>query len=104
MTRQRRLEVRPGLLAWVALVSLGLAGVTRGNTITISPSSVGTVSSDILGNINFFNVLAPVFGEAVHPGSGLFSTSGLVFDLSFIPQSTVITSTDLHHECEWRPK
>ncbi len=91
MTRRRRLDVRLGSLVWVTLVSLGLAGVTRGNTVIIAPSSEITVTTDFFGNVTSFNGLQSVFGPT--PDSyPVNSAAALVFDLSFIPRSTVITS------------
>ena len=89
MIKQRRLDVLPRFLAWLALASLGLTVETRGNTITVLPASEGTdVVNTLMGTTNtFLPGLQPVsvnqFGS---------TSSILVFDLSSIPRGVAISS------------
>jgi len=89
MIKTLRLDVRLGMLARVALALLGLAEVTRANTVVISPSSVGTlVDNTLMGNMySFTPSLGPVFVNQFGNAS-----ADLVFDLSFIPRTAVISS------------
>jgi hypothetical protein len=87
MVVKRRLDVCRALLACTVLVVL-LSRAVPANTVGVNSSSQGT-KFDEYTSIQFVPALSAVAGPTSNHGA---ITGAMVFDLSFIPRGTTITS------------